>query len=281
MKELINKLKVPSTSSLVLYYASSIYDTNLEKEFMNRFDFGNIEEFVKQMSDSYPNLDKILLFRKLYVRKILKRIYKEKSYPQVLSLGAGWDPLSLHLVEQYSSQVQDVFEVDLAAMVEKEALLKRILPDCDFLHFMEGDVTDPEKLITSLALSGYKSAVPTVVIFEGLIHYITDGVFRSILKHFKTPDKRNVFILDFILSDESVSSASLKQHQKCIQVVSKYVEGEINMYTRLEMIAVIEELGGEVFSIESMRDIELEVDQKNKLFPEDGDGVQEVLAFYL
>ncbi|MBB6498781.1 class I SAM-dependent methyltransferase [Pedobacter cryoconitis] len=281
MKGLINKLKVPATSTLVLHYADSVHDTGLEREYLDQLDFNNIDELVKSIAESCKNLDKIILFRKLYVRNFFKRIYADEAYPQVVSLGAGWDPTSLHLIKQYPMLIQDIFEVDLASMVEKSILYKNIMPECNSLHFIECDLMDHEKLIKALTLSGYRSIVPTVIVFEGVIHYITDEVFRSILRQFKTADKRNVFIMDFTLSEESVPLRGLEEHQRCLQIVGKYVEGKFNTHMRSEITALIEEAGGEIISIESMRDIEYKIHHKNEIFLEDGEGIEEMLAFRL
>ncbi|HVI49200.1 MAG TPA: class I SAM-dependent methyltransferase [Chitinophaga sp.] len=279
MKGHNNRMKVPATSALMLFYTRPIYTTSLEQQYLDNIDFDEINELTTGMDAAYSLFDQMLLLRKQYIRRMLQEILADSSYQQLLSLGAGHDPLSFHVLENYPTVFENIYEVDIANMNNKSSFYKQYTTDDQLLHFLQCDITNAAKLWQTLTSNGYNHNLPVIIVFEGVIHFITDDEFLAVMQLFKSDNRRNIVLMDYTLSDESVPDTVLKGHQGCLRCVGNYVEGLFNTHTRDEMKELVEVVDGEIISLQSMQEIEYAVKEYNDFFTQPGEGIEEMLTF--
>ena len=277
MELLDHTLKVAPTAALVLYHARSLYESGPEKAYYSQIDFSDIQQLSEKMEASYKHFDYTVLCRKRFVRYLLDQYLSEDAPVQVCILGAGLDPISLHLLEQYDHAVSNIFEVDMDHLAIKE----KLLPYNKKLHFIQADITDTLHLLDRLRDAGYSPAFPTLVIFEGLLPYIGDEQFLNIMQLFRTVNKTNVVLMDYILPEENLPDNMLPAWYAIKKGVEAFIGGSLYSCNRQQIFNLVAVLHGDVASVDSMQDVEFKLNGRNEVYYEDGDGLLEIVAFYL
>ncbi|PSL47879.1 leucine carboxyl methyltransferase [Chitinophaga niastensis] len=275
------KLKVPSTSRLVLEHALPLYTSPLQQQYIDAIDFSETSSLSYDLRRSYPHFSEAVCYRKLSIREMIRERMPLFPAQQVLILGAGLDPLSLYLLENYRSNIIRIFEVDNGYIAEKKKIYDEILPQEELIEFIKCDVTDTALLSTLLAQSGYQEDLPSIIIFEGVIHYITNEEFIHLMELFKTPDKRNIVIVDFSLATEEVPAGFLQYHQGIITVMEAYINGRFNVNNRATITALLSTLGARLERMEPLCYTEKKITGSNHFFHAPGEGIMEMVIFHL
>ncbi len=277
MELLDQTLKVAPTAALVLYHARSLYESGPEKTYYSQIDFSDIQQLSEKMEASYKDFAYTVLCRKRFFRYLLDQYLSEDSPVQVCILGAGLDPISLHLLGQYDHAITNIFEVDMDHLAIKE----RLLPGNKKLHFIQADITDTLHLLDRLRDAGYSPAFPTLVIFEGVLPYIGDEQFLNIMQLFRTVNKTNVVLMDYILPEEYMPDSMLPAWLAIKKGVEAFIGGSLYSCNRQQIFNLVAVLHGDVASVDSMQDVEFKLNGRNEVYYEDGDGLIEIVAFYL
>jgi hypothetical protein len=106
------QLKVPSTSRLVLEAAMQLYTTSLQQCYIESIDFSETSRIFHDLKHHYPLILDAICLRKQSIREMLRERITSVPGQQVILLGAGLDPLSLYLLENYREQLSRIIEVD-------------------------------------------------------------------------------------------------------------------------------------------------------------------------
>jgi O-methyltransferase involved in polyketide biosynthesis len=281
MEFLDHTLKVAPTAALVLYHARSLYESGPERTYCSQIDFSDIKELSEKMEASYKDLGYTVLCRKRFFRYLLDQYLSEDAPVQICILGAGLDPVSLHLLEQYDHAVANIFEVDTDHVGMKEQIYQRLLPGNKKLHFIQADITDTLHLLDRLRDAGYSPAFPTLVIFEGLLPYIGDEHFLNIMQLFRTVNKTNVVLMDYILPEENLPDSMVPAWYAIKKGVEAFIGGSLYSCNRQDIFNLVAVLHGDVASVDSMQDVEFKLNGRNEVYYEDGDGLLEIVAFYI
>ncbi|TWF35869.1 leucine carboxyl methyltransferase [Chitinophaga polysaccharea] len=198
------QLKVPATSRLVLEAAMQLYTSPLQQQYMAAIDFSETSRIFYELQRSFPQIIDTICLRKQSIRELLKTQLTAISMPQVVILGAGLDPLSLYLLENYRENISRIIEVDNGYIEEKQHIYHHLIPVEAQIQFVKCDVTDTALLWSKLLEKGYQENIPTIIIFEGVIHYISNEAFIQTMQLFKTADHRNHVMLDYSVSEENL-----------------------------------------------------------------------------
>ena len=185
------QLKVPATSRLVLEAAMPLYTSPLQQQYIAAIDFSETSRIFYELQSSFPQLIDTICLRKQCIRDLLKTQLAAVPGAQVLILGAGLDPLSLYLLENYRENISRIIEVDNGYIEEKQHIYQHLIPAEAPVQFAKCDVTDTVPLWSKLLEKGYQEHIPAIIIFEGVIHYISNDAFIQTMQLFKTPDHRN------------------------------------------------------------------------------------------
>lgn len=275
------KVKIAPTSLIVLAYARKLYQSPVEREYLSRIDFDEVKEIVGKLDKVYPHGEQLIILRKQFVRYTIAEEIARHTPLQVIILGAGMDALALHLVTTYPSSISRIIEVDNGYLMEKKELYAELIPGEKKLHLVRCDITQTDELMQQLAKEGYDPGEPAIIVFEGVIHYITNAAFLTVMEQFKTPDKRNLVILDYALPDEEVPEHALLPHRQMIQILESYVQRKLNINSSQQILDLVNILDGQVHQVHSLQEIGQKVNGKNETFHQRGEGVLEMLSFYL
>lgn len=277
MELLEPKLKVAPTALLVLQHARSLYDSGLTKTYFDKIDFREVEELSAHMQQAYKDFTQTVLYRKRFIRHLLED-YLEIGCPvQVCILGAGLDPLSLYLLEEYRGAVSGIFEVDQHHVNDK----KKLYPASDLIHFIQADITDTLHLPDRLRDAGYQPEMPVIIILEGVFHYISDTRFLNIMQFFRTPNKTNVLIMDYMLPEECLQPDTAIVFRELRQLLETFIGGAVHVYSRQQIFSLVDVLQGDVAGVASMQEVEYRLNGRNELYYAEGEGFIEMISCYI
>lgn len=281
MELLDQKVRVAPTAALVLLQARELFNEGITKDYLSYIDFTPVLNMSDQLNSMPGDFARIVCYRKKYIRYLVDAYLPESEPVQVVILGAGLDPLALHLLEAHKGDICNVFEVDTSHLAEKEIIYKKLLPDAANLHLVHCDITDPQLLLESLLLAGYDKDIQTIVIFEGIVHYITQEKFYDIMRRFRTRNRTNLVLMDYALPFEDVPDSVLPGYRRMLQTLEASLKCRVYLHSRLNMFGLIDRLGGDVSTIDSVQDIEFKLNGRNERYYEPGDGYMEMISYYL
>lgn len=273
------KLKVPSTSRLVLEAAVQLYTTPLQQQYIEAIDFSETSGFYDDLKRQYPFVTDTVCLRKQSIRRMLQERIPAFPGQQVIILGAGLDPLSLYLLENYPQQISRMIEVDNGYIEEKQRLYEEIMPDNPLIRFVKCDITDTALLWSKLLENGYREEVPAIIIFEGILHYISNDAFVRVMQLFKTPQQHNLVLLDYSLSEEEVPAKSLSYHKAVKDVLETYIGRPINVNNRADIAGLLYRLDGILETVEPLCETEKKLTGSNHMFHAPGEGIVEMVSF--
>ncbi|HEY9261893.1 class I SAM-dependent methyltransferase [Chitinophaga sp.] len=275
------QLKVPSTSRLVLEAAMQLYTTPLQQRYIESIDFSETSRIFYELKRYYPLVIDTICFRKQSIRAMLRERITQAPGQQVILLGAGLDPLSLYLLENYREQISRIIEIDNGYIEEKQRLYAAIIPEEPLIRFSRCDVTDTVLLRSKLLENGYREDLPAIIVFEGVIHYVSNEAFINTMKLFKTPNKQHLVMLDYTLSPEDVPTTFLPYHEGVLRMLETYVGAPLNVNSHADMAGIIYQLDAALENLEPMCETERKITGYNKLFHAPGEGIIEMLSFSL
>ncbi|MCW3467236.1 class I SAM-dependent methyltransferase [Chitinophaga nivalis] len=275
------KLKVPSTSRFILEYALDLYTTPLQQHYIDAIDFSETSRIAWELRQAYPTIPDAIYYRKLSIREMFREQLLLQPQQQVIILGAGLDPLSLYLLENYKNNIKHIFEVDNGYIFEKKAIYEELLPGQKSIHFIRCDLTDTQTLAVQLVENGYNAHLPTLIIFEGVIHFITNEEFINLMLLFKTNDQRNIVTMDYFLTTATVPPAFKTAHSHALTVLETYINGALNTNSRDNILALLAALGASGETVEPLNEIEYKTTGSNHVFHVPGEGMLEMVLFHI
>ncbi|RAJ04164.1 leucine carboxyl methyltransferase [Chitinophaga skermanii] len=278
---LANKIKVAPTSALVLKHAQQLYDQGLAHQYLQFLDFEHLGEGIDAFDEHAKILGDVLYFRKLFTRFLIDRYLWEDGQMQVVILAAGLDPLALYLFEHHHAAISQIFEVDASFTEEKNAIYKKLLPAHASIQLLQADLREPQVLLDTLTKHGYDSSIPTLLVFEGIIHYINGNTFHRLMERFRSSQKHNVVVMDYALPIHQVPLPHRERVEAILQKLETLVQGNLSMYSRENVFALIDALHGDIATIDSIADVEFKLKARNELFHQVGEGWIEMISFYL
>ncbi|HEY8954861.1 class I SAM-dependent methyltransferase [Chitinophaga sp.] len=273
------KLKVPSTSRLVLEAAMQLYTSPLQQQYIAAIDFSETSRFFYELKRQYPFITEMICLRKQSIRRMLRERLLAFPGQQVIIPGAGLDPLSLYLLENYPQQISRIIEADNGYIEEKQRIYEDMMPAGSLVNFIKCDVTDTALLWGKLLESGYQEDVPATIVFEGVIHYISNDAFLQLMQLFKTKQRHNLVLMDYSLSEEEVPQGFLPSHLAIMKVLEEYIGRPLNVNSRADMAGLLLRLDGELETVEPLSETERLLNGSARLFHAPGEGIMEMLGF--
>ncbi|GEP95653.1 class I SAM-dependent methyltransferase [Chitinophaga cymbidii] len=278
MDLLDHPLKVAPTAALVLSFARSLYQGGPTRTYYEKLDLRESDALARSMD---PATGGVVLVRKRFIRYQLEQFLNEDEPVQICIPGAGLDPLSLHLSEYHGSAIHSIYELDAAHLQAKAHHYQGLLPDEPPVHFIQADITDTLHLEHRLRDAGYSSGRPTIIVFEGIVHYLSEENFIDLMQTFSTPNKTNIVLMDYLLPEYAIPHSALPLFHSTKQQVESMTGKAIQTYSREQMFSAIASLHGDVVGVDSMKSAEFKLNGRNELFYEEGEGLIEMMAFYL
>ncbi|MBC9912011.1 class I SAM-dependent methyltransferase [Chitinophaga varians] len=275
-----HKLKVPDTSRLVLELAVKVYDSPLELAYIDAIDFTETSRFFRDFSRSYPPAAETFYYRKWAVREAIRHRMEQFPVQQVLLLGAGLDPLSLYLLEHYPGRISRILEVDNGYIEEKKKIYEEILHITGPLYFLQCDLHNLKQLEVMLKQHGYVAEEPAIIIFEGMLPYMSNEEWVQIMQLLMTPQQHHQCIFDFLLARSEIPDSYLVYYRNALNVLESYVNTTYNSNTRQQIRELVARMG-RLERIEPLHEIEKKLMGENRLFHQPDHGILEMAIFNL
>jgi O-methyltransferase involved in polyketide biosynthesis len=223
-----------------------------------------------------PLFKEVMLLRKRMVRYLVRQLMIQHPRQQVCILAAGLDPLGLQMAEYFPEQLTSIYEIDNANMPEKQELYAAVSFNDARLHILDMDITHTHRMMESLINAGYVPHQPTLIVFEGIMHYIAEEQFLRVMRCFCSRTRNNAVIMDYAVPEEEMSpSFAAKARAMEELVISKYA------YSRKKILNLLSLLEAEIVGVYDMQATEYVLNGSNKLFRERGEGMLEMAAFHI
>lgn len=281
MKTMDNKLSVASTSALVLTIVKNMYTSCLSQEYLSHIDLSNVEKLAEEMQAISPLFKDVLYYRKRMVRRFIQDFLFRYPRQQLCILAAGLDPLALQIAETFPDQFTGIYEADSAHMQEKEELYSRIAFKDRRLHTIHADITNTTVLMQALLAAGYDPDQPTLIVFEGIIHYLTEEEFLPVMRSFCSRMRNNAVILDYTLPSEDLQPEFLHRANTMIELLEDYIGFRAKQYSRKKILNLLSLLEAELVDVYDLQAIEYALNGQNKHYHRIGEGMMEMVSFYI
>lgn len=282
MKTGVNKLSVASTSALVLTYVKSLYEEGLGKEYLAHIDFSQVKNLADELSRITPLFREALLLRKKMIRYLIKQLMIQHPRQQVCILAAGLDPLALQLTEYFpEQQLANIYEVDSANMREKQEIYAAISFQDERLHTLQADINNTSQLMGTLIEAGYDPQQPALIVFEGIIHYISEEQFLSIMRNFCSRTKSNAVVMDYMVHVEGMPVGSSTKAEEMLDTMESYIGSRLQQFSRKKIQNLLSLLDADQQDIYDMQSVEYVLNGQNKVYRGERKGLLEIISFHI
>ncbi len=282
MKTGVNKLSVASTSALVLTYVKSLYEEGLGKKYLAHIDFSQVKNLADELSRITPLFREALLLRKKMIRYLIKQLMIQHPRPQVCILAAGLDPLALQLTEYFpEQQLANIYEVDSANMREKQEIYAAISFQDERLHTLQADINNTSQLMGTLIEAGYDPQQPALIVFEGIVHYISEEQFLSIMRNFCSRTKNNAVVMDYMVHAEGMSVSSSTKAEEMLDTMESYIGSRLQQFSRKKIQNLLSLLDADQQEVYDMQAAEYVLSGQNNIYRGERKGLLEIISFHI
>jgi len=279
MRALDHKLCAASPSAFFLAVARRIYAEGWCREYISHIDFSSVEKLAAEVSDISPRFYETILLRKRMVRYLVEQLLEQHPRHQVCILAAGLDPLGLQIAENYYQQVDSIYEIDNAFVREKQELYSAISFNDDRLFNLHIDIRNPALMMQTLIDAGYLPCEPTLIVFEGIMQYMSEEHFLRIMRAFCSRTRNNAVIMDYALPVEDLPSSFASETREIVDRMEEAMGQRVRHYSRKKILNLLSLLEAEIFDVYDMRAAEYVLNGQNNICHSRGEGMMEMVAF--
>lgn len=278
------KVTLEPTAAMALLFGKDIYKDHAKiAQYVREIDLNSGIVLAERLQSILNNAVEIMANRKyFYHERILNYVRNTDASDkaQVIILGAGYDPITIHLLDTEGDNIDLVIEIDMSDFSSKKMLFDKVkVNHPEKIKFVQADIVagDINDIICS---HGYDPAKPSIITMEGLMYYLTKDHFIETLKKFRTPDKRNAICLEYIFPSANAPTEELRKKQEtCIETVEKQAQMKLQLYGTNEILDLIKDLGATSIEVFTQKDIEKEKTGQNLNFTQKGEGIFDYLSF--
>ena len=238
-------IKLSHTAALVMLWGMEALRNRYAHAYINRLDLSEGHDLVESCNVICPWYSEVIVNRKFYIRKLLEQFNRRTDgHFQLVILAAGADPLALEALDLYGDKLDNVIEVDLAYNISKRHLYADVAPEFyGRINFLQADVRDKDMVSRMESYCGYNRSKPTFIVAEGLSYFLTKDNLAQLFARFNTEDNHNMFIMDYLLTDEHIGRDFVIQPRQVINKVMEYISESDQSFECLALgIEEVEEL---------------------------------------
>jgi methyltransferase (TIGR00027 family) len=169
-----------------------------------------VDEEVKQKAASHlePRMQLSIATRARFFRRAVSEAVRSQGVKQVIILGSGFDTLPARKIKYTHELGVKFFEID------KEAILdcKKVIYDANQVdknaEYIAVDYVK-ENLIDALKKRGVNFSLPTLILWEGNIHYLNKEDVIRIIHDLSTHFEKPIITFDYMHSTIQTSAQTL------------------------------------------------------------------------
>lgn len=251
----------------------------ITRQFIDSMDMSSAEHLISDCKamGAYDLSKELMCNRKFTVRHCLLQALEHSPKPaQVVILAAGKSPLGLEAYAHSAKKISRIFEVDIAPFGAKPALYNGLLPASkNHVAFIEHDVASP-RLIAALQQEGFDPAVPSVVVLEGITHYLAHDACRKVLALFASKPVHNMVVFEYGPPFEGMTDWVRPIAMAAYRGTENRYHPGMTKYTPEWIGETFRQLGGKLVHVFHMNEMERLRTGANRFFKEPNSGWVEV-----
>jgi hypothetical protein len=204
----MNKLKLEPAAALMLELGRESFSGEVIQSFIDHLDLSSAEKLFEECKAICDWYGEVVLNWKYFVNNFInEELLKCDDEHLIIIPGAGETPLALELLSKNYDKIDRILEIDLQGMDEKKELYDKYFPQySDKIKCITADITSGSILsFLNGILWDYYNDIECCVILEGITYYLSNEELEKILHSFKSPQKRNKILIEYLLPVENVS----------------------------------------------------------------------------
>jgi O-methyltransferase involved in polyketide biosynthesis len=200
-------IRLEPTAALVMRWARPIYRSGPGSAFLGSLDLSSGEELHRRCATICDWYGEVICNRKYFIRRRIGELVSDTGAPcRLVILAAGRSPLALEMLASCGGKLSGVIEADITGMAEKQDLYATVAPGCEGrIRCLDGDLTDDGDIRAMFGNADPGPASPTIVLMEGISYYLTPDELGGILRPFRSPDRSNRVIIEYLVPCRQVA----------------------------------------------------------------------------
>jgi len=270
----MEKIKLDPKSALFLEWGSKYYTGEKFREYLSHLDLSAAEEIKSEYNSICHYFDEVFINREFIVEKYIKnQLSKFEKEHLVIILAAGKSPLSLELIQKYPNKLNKILEIDISGMDEKKEIYDVHYPDfAERIKCITADFTSTPILeFMHNLLNEYYNDLPCIILLEGVSYYLSEAELQKIVSSFKSKNKNNTFIFEYMLPADKLSPERREIPAKFIET-SNFDKSKASFFTGNVLSDMMGKLDAKLLQKDNLTNVEKLRTGKNKYFPKAEDG---------
>lgn len=272
----MEKIKLDPKSALFLEWGSKYYQNENLREYMNHLDLTAADEIKGEYNSICNFFDEVFINREFIVENYIKdELQKTEKEHLIIILAAGKSPLSLDLVQNYSGKINKIIEIDISGMDEKKELYDVHYPNfADKIKCITADFTSTPILeFMNNLLHEYYDNLPCIILLEGVSYLLNKEELEKIIASFKSKNKNNTFILEYMLPTEEMSPERKEIPVKFLEKsINHSIMKQANLLSETTLSNIMNRLDAKFIQKNNLTNAEKLRTGKNRYFPNPEDG---------
>jgi O-methyltransferase involved in polyketide biosynthesis len=273
-------MKLEPTAAFVMKLAEPLFLSDaLTRRYYRQLDISSAQELTEDYRQAgiYELAQELMCNRKFAVRHCLLRALDEETMAQVVILAAGKSPLGLEAATRKPEKIRHIFEVDVSSLAQKAELYHALAPATrGKVSFIEQDITG-ERLPDILREHGFDTGISTILVLEGITHYLPQAACFEILTRFASHHRRHRLIIEYGQPFDRLDDEVRPKAETAYGAIERryHVQGMVK-YTSQEIDRMLKQLGGELLEVLPLEAMEKLRTGVNRHFTRPGSGWLEV-----
>ena len=191
------------TSALVLLLADgAVHTSRHSKKYLGMLNLDSGKTLYSECGRIWPHYGEVIKNRKRCIMDLVLHHVTEERITQLAVLGSGMDALSLETVSR--AKDVDAYDVDYSHMELKERLIRKAYGTSP-IRCVLSDLNDAKKVLDGMRKNGWDNSRLSVLVLEGISYYLSRKKLWDLVAAFKTADRRNVLILEYMVPQEGIA----------------------------------------------------------------------------
>lgn len=270
----MEKIKLDPKSALFLEWGAKYYTGDKFQGYLTHLDLSAAEEVKNEFNSICNYFDEAFINREFMKENYIQtELGKSEQEHLIIILAAGKSPLSLELVQKYSSKINKILEIDVSGMDEKKEIYDIHYPDiAEKIKCITADFTSTPILeFMNNLLNEYYNNLPCIILLEGVSYLLTRDELEKIVSSFRSKNKNNTFILEYMLPSEQLSPERKDIPLKFVEKANKS-SAKANFLSDKSLSNMMKRFDAKLLQKDNLTNAERLRTGSNKYFPKPEDG---------
>lgn len=281
----MKKLNLELWNDLAVYWGRKAFTNEMIQEYLEHCDFSKGNSLREQCASLCNWYEEVFVNSNFYISSFVNSYIKnsEKNV-LVIILAAGKSPLALDVILNNYDKIDRAIEIDLFGMDDKQEVYYKLFPDhSSKLKCITADIRS-EILLSLLQklINEYYHNYSCLVILENASFYLPSEELQKLISVFKSKDKKNVFVFEYLTSSEKMPESKKSISEKILHEINNTIGiPEHTIYNVETLQKLFSSSEGSMIDKKNLHEIEKMRSGKNRYFQTPDDGWVECSAWKL